>query len=126
MSTPPQTISAQPSGATGGLDVQFCRQDARSAFKALLQYMPMALAVHELMRMRALAEVGVLPTPLLDVGCGDGLFWEVLTRELLSGKSKNVAGLVGIDINADELRLASIRLSPLGGDVRKVDITDQG
>ena len=126
MSTAPQKAAADPSGVAGGLNVQFCRQDARAAFRALLQYMPMALAVHELMRMRALAEVGVLPTPLLDVGCGDGLFWEVLTRDLLSGKSENVAGLVGIDINADELKLASVRLSPIGGDVRKVDITDQG
>lgn len=120
------TSSGSVPRAAAGLNVESCRHDARAAFEALLQYLPMALAVHEIMRMRALAEVGVLPTPLLDVGCGDGLFWEVLTRDLLSGKSENVAGLVGIDINPHELRLASLRLSPLGADVRMLDITEDG
>lgn len=109
-----------------GLDVSFCKSDARAAMKALLQYLPISLAVHELMRMRALAEFGTLRTPLLDVGCGDGLFWEVLTRDLRSGKSSGVEGLVGIDINAHELKLASVRLSPLGGEVREFDISADG
>lgn len=119
------TTRAAASSSTD-LDVSLCRTDARAAMKALLQYLPLALAIHELMRMRALAEVGTLRTPLLDVGCGDGLFWEVLTHDLRSGQSKGVEGLVGIDINAHELKLASVRLSPLGGEVRGVDITDEG
>ena len=67
--------------------------------RALMQYMPLSLAVRELMRMRGLADYGTLELPLLDVGCGDGLFWEVLTKELQSGRTQNLEGLVGIDIN---------------------------
>lgn len=108
----------------GGLDVSYCRVDATGAMKTLLRYLPVSLAVHEIMRMRALAEVGVLRTPLLDVGCGDGLFWEVLVRDIAEGRTNSVEGLVGIDINRHELELASLRLSPLGGELKRVDITD--
>jgi len=110
----------------GGLDVSYCKQDATGAMKTLLRYLPVSLAVHEIMRMRALAEVGVLRTPLLDVGCGDGLFWEVLARDIKEGRTQSVEGLVGIDINAHELELASLRLSSLGGELRNLDITDDG
>jgi SAM-dependent methyltransferase len=112
--------------APRGLDVSCCRHDARGAFRALLRYLPVSLAVREIMRMRVLAEAGALRTPLLDVGCGDGLFWEVLTRDLASGRSRGVAGLVGVDISASELRLASLRLSPLGGEVLAFDISRDG
>jgi SAM-dependent methyltransferase len=106
--------------------VSFCKQDARATFRALLDYLPVSLAVREILRMRALAAVGTLATPLLDVGCGDGLFWEVLTRDLASGKSSGVQGLVGVDISEAELRLASLRLSPLGGEVHAFDISHDG
>jgi len=72
--------------------------------------------------MRALAEHVRLQTPLLDVGCGDGLFWEILCRELLEGGADRLGGLVGIDIDSEELQLASARLSRFGGRIDKVDI----
>ena len=67
--------------------------------KALLRYLPMSLAVREAMRMRALAESHGLETPLLDIGCGDGLFWQVVTREYLEKNEWQLDGLLGIDIN---------------------------
>jgi SAM-dependent methyltransferase len=118
--------SAASAPPSPGLNVSFCKQDARETFRALLRYLPVALAVREIMRMRALAEVGSLATPLLDIGCGDGLFWEVLTRDLASGRSSGVEGLVGVDISEAELRLASLRLSPLGGEVHSFDIAHDG
>ncbi|MCC7011580.1 MAG: class I SAM-dependent methyltransferase [Planctomycetes bacterium] len=125
---PPQPRSPAESGAVSAtsLDVSFCKLDARATFRALLHYLPVSLAVREIMRMRALAEAGRLPTPLLDIGCGDGLFWEVLTRDLTSGRSSGVRGLVGVDISESELRLASLRLSPLGGEVHAFDISHDG
>lgn len=126
--TAPRPITApRPHVETSaGLDIRYCTTDAAGAMRALMQYMPLALAVRELMRMRALAAYGTLELPMLDVGCGDGLFWEVLTKELQSGRTQDLKGLVGIDINRDELDLASVRLSPVGGEVRSVDISDRG
>lgn len=117
---PPQAAPA------GRLNVSFCKQDARETFRALLHYLPVSLAVREILRMRVLAERGTLAAPLLDVGCGDGLFWEVLTRDIASGSSSGVAGLVGVDISDSELRLASLRLSALGGEVLNFDISGDG
>lgn len=123
---PPVQGAAQRSAPSRSLNVSYCKADAHGAFRALLDYLPVSLAVREILRMRALAEVGTLATPLLDVGCGDGLFWEVLTRDLASGRSSGVEGLVGVDISQAELRLASLRLSPLGGEVRSFDISSDG
>jgi SAM-dependent methyltransferase len=109
-----------------GIDVSTCATDAAGAMKALVRYLPVTVAVRELMRMRALADCGLLRMPLLDVGCGDGLFWEVMTKELIGGKSQRLEGLVGIDIDRHELDLASMRLSPAGGEVRSIDISEQG
>ena len=114
---------ATEAGPGGGLDLRNCRTDAATAMRALLEVLPVTLAVREIMRMRALADLGVLRMPMLDVGCGDGLFWEVAVRDLKSGHS-NLDGLVGIDIDEHELRLATARLSPIGGDMRLIDISD--
>ena len=109
---------------TAAIDIRICKTDAAGAMRALVEYLPLALAVREIMRMRALAECGSLAMPLLDVGCGDGLFWEVITREVLGGSSLRLAGLMGIDVNRSELDLASMRLSAIGGEVRALDISD--
>jgi SAM-dependent methyltransferase len=109
-----------------GIDVSTCTTDAAGAMRALVRYLPVTVAVRELMRMRALADYGLMRQPVLDVGCGDGLFWEVMTKEIIGGKSQRLEGLVGIDINQHELDLASVRLSPIGGEVRAIDISDQG
>jgi len=127
MNAPRPATSPAPHVKTpAGLDVRSCKSDAAGAMRALMQYLPLALAVRELMRMRALADYGTLEMPLLDVGCGDGLFWEVMTEELRSGQSQHLEGLVGIDINQAELDLASVRLSSAGGEVRSVDISARG
>ncbi len=78
------TVSA-PAASTphsGPLKTAFCKQDARETFRALLHSLPVSLAVRGILRTRVLAERGSPRAPLLDVGCGDGLFWEVLTRDL--------------------------------------------
>ncbi len=106
-----------------GIDASFCKRDAPRAFGVLLRYLPVSLAVREIMRMRALADAGTLLMPLLDVGCGDGLFWEVLTNDLAAGKSSGLRGLVGVDISDSELQLASLRLSSQGGEVLSFDIS---
>ncbi len=109
-----------------GIDVSTCTTDAAGAMRALVRYLPVTVAVRELMRMRALAAGGLLRMPLLDVGCGDGLFWEVMTKEIIGGQSRRLEGLVGIDIDEHELDLASVRLSPIGGEVRSIDISERG
>ena len=92
--------------------------------KSLLRYLPMSLAVREVMRMRALADFETLATPCLDIGCGDGLFWEVVARQLAEKTDPNLDGLLGIDINAHELELASLRLADKGVDLKSIDISD--
>lgn len=121
----PTTMPRPHVNTASGLDIRYCKSDAAGAMQALMQYMPLALAVRELMRMRGLADYGTLEMPMLDVGCGDGLFWEVFAKELKGGEARHLEGLVGIDINRAELDLASVRLSPVGGEVRSVDISDK-
>lgn len=121
----PTTVPRPHVKTAAGIDIRYCKSDAAGAMRALMQYMPLALAVRELMRMRGLADYGTLEMPMLDVGCGDGLFWEVFAKELQGEGARHLEGLVGIDINRAELDLASVRLSPVGGEVRSVDISDQ-
>jgi len=103
--------------------IDFCKHDPQSAMNALLRCLPLSLAVREIMRMRALAEQSPLPAPLLDVGCGDGLFWEVAARSLQDKQHALLDGLIGIDVSDHELKLASLRLAQDGGEVRNVDIS---
>lgn len=91
-------------------------------FRALLENLPVSLVAREILRMCVLAEANTLKTPLLDVGCGDGFFWEALTCAPKTKTSNELKGLVGIDINKSELQLASLRLSPLGAEIFKFDI----
>ena len=121
--SPEPTSTARPAPAAG-IDVRLCKEDAEGAMRALVEYLPLALAVREIMRMRALADYGSLRMPLLDVGCGDGLFWEVMTKEVLGGGAARLSGMIGIDVDRAELDLASMRLSPIGGEVRALDISD--
>jgi len=120
----PARTSTADSSPPAGLDVRICKTDAAGVMRALVEYLPMTLAVREIMRMRALADHGSLQTPVLDVGCGDGLFWEVITKEILGGGAQKLSGLMGIDVNQAELDLASMRLSPQGGEVTAIDISD--
>jgi SAM-dependent methyltransferase len=105
--------------------VDYCKTGPAAAMKSLLRYLPLSLAVREAMRMRALADVQGLETPVLDIGCGDGLFWEVVTRQYVEKNEAMLDGLLGIDINPHELELASVRLADKGVDLKSIDISDK-
>ena len=104
------------------LSIEDCKRDPARALRVLLRYLPLSLCVREIMRLRALSERGELETPLLDVGCGDGLFWEA-AGETARTDGERLRGLMGIDVNPHELRIASLRLGREGGAVRRVDIS---
>jgi len=104
--------------------VDYCKTAPAAAMKSLLRYLPLSLAVREAMRMRALADFEGLETPALDIGCGDGLFWEVVTRQYVEKNESTLDGLLGIDINRHELELASLRLADKGMDLKSIDISD--
>jgi SAM-dependent methyltransferase len=100
--------------------------DPLKALATLLHFEPLSLCVREIMRIKALSQSHYLQTPLLDVGCGDGLFWEAVCRSLRQHKSGHLSGLFGIDIDDRELNLASMRMGPRGGELARLDIaTDQ-
>ena len=65
-------------------------------FAAYFSYSPAALALRECIRLRAVREID-LPEPILDVGCGDGLFARLAYPK---------RDTWGIDINASEVRRA--------------------
>jgi SAM-dependent methyltransferase len=94
----------------------------RQAWAFLTRYLPYSLAARELMRLQALSRYGTLAKPILDIGCGDGLFWECVIRSFDHKGSSTLSGLLGIDISADELNLASVRLREHGGQVVNRDI----
>jgi 2-polyprenyl-3-methyl-5-hydroxy-6-metoxy-1,4-benzoquinol methylase len=99
--------------------------DPLNAFLTLLHFEPLSLCVREIMRIKALSQYRSLATPLLDVGCGDGLFWEAVCRTVKQHKTGRLSGLFGIDINDRELELASMRLSLHGGEIACLDITSE-
>jgi SAM-dependent methyltransferase len=105
------------------IDVSFCKTNTAQALRTLLQYQPLSLCIREIMRMRALADLSPLPTPMLDIGCGDGLFWEVAAKSIKHRKKDMLEGLIGIDISDAELSLASVRLQKTGVMIRNCDIT---
>ncbi len=105
-----------------GIRVDACREDPARALRVLLRYLPLALCAREMMRLRALSDSGILRTPLLDVGCGDGLFWQAVGEDI-HGNSDRLKGLVGIDVNPHELKIASLRLQREGGAIRRLDIS---
>src|SRR5690606_34252564 len=82
--------------------VDDCKRDPARALRILLRYLPLSLCVREIMRLRALSENGSLEAPLLDVGCGDGLFWQAVGDAAQAGADR-LDGLVGIDVNPHEL-----------------------
>lgn len=102
--------------------VDECKTNPARALRILLRYLPLSLCVREIMRLRALSERGSLESPLLDVGCGDGLFWEA-AGETARTDGQRLKGLMGIDVNAHELGIASMRLQKEGGIARRVDIS---
>jgi len=104
------------------LSVSYCVNQPVEAMRHLLRYLPMSLAIREMMRIRSLAELNSLSLPVLDVGCGDGLFWETVCRDV--GHSQDAfEGLLGIDISQSELKICSVRLSEKGGTFKIADIT---
>ena len=68
----------------------------REDFLAYYKFAPAALAIRECVRLAAVRDLD-LPEPILDVGCGDGLF----ARLAYPGRQT-----WGIDINPDEVRRA--------------------
>jgi len=101
------------------------REEPKRVFALLRNYLPTSLAVREIMRLRSLAEIGSIKLPLLDVGCGDGLFWEVAFKDAGKGKKSALKGLFGIDINSSELKLASRRFSEFGAQANLLDISSK-
>ncbi len=65
-------------------------------FEKYYRYTPAALAIREVVRLRAVRRLG-LSGPILDVGCGDGLFARLAYPEQQSW---------GIDINPSEVQRA--------------------
>lgn len=94
-----------------------------SNWRFLIKYMPYSLAVRELMRLRALYQLGQLEKPILDIGCGDGLFWQHIIQAIRSNEVSDLRGLLGIDISASELKMASVRLKAEGGEAIHRDIS---
>lgn len=103
------------------IDIGACRRDPVATMEALLKYWPLSHCVRELVRMRALAEWGELELPLLDVGCGNGLFWEAIVKSI--GEGGDLSGILGVDIDPNEVEVASARLSIRGANLRVADIT---
>ena len=102
--------------------IDYCKDSPDAAVRSLLRYLPLSLAVREAIRMRALADYIQLQTPVMDVGCGDGLFWEVVTKQYLASDEPMLEGLLGIDISKHELKLASVRLAEKGCELKAIDI----
>lgn len=73
--------------------------DVQASFGAMLQKIPVSLAVRECNRLVALQARLPKTATVLDVGCGDGSFWKVFPGvECLT--------VDGIDLNNDEVELA--------------------
>ena len=103
------------------IDISACKKDPVGTMNALLRFWPMSHSIRELVRMRALAEWGHLELPLLDVGCGNGLFWEAIVKSL--GEGADLSGIFGVDFDPAEIAVASARLNPRGIHLRVADIT---
>ncbi|MBX3169827.1 MAG: class I SAM-dependent methyltransferase [Candidatus Eremiobacteraeota bacterium] len=74
-------------------------KDLQARFQAMLQKIPVSLAVRECNRLVALQARLPATATVLDVGCGDGSFWKVFPGvERLT--------VDGIDLNSHEIALA--------------------
>lgn len=65
-------------------------------FREYFPYVPTALAIRECVRLHAMRDLEC-PSPILDVGCGDGLFARLAFQD---------ADVWGIDIDSNEVRRA--------------------
>ena len=89
----------------------------------LLRYLPFSLAIREIQRIRALSTLEYFECPVLDVGCGDGLFWETLIYDQSAEKLSCLKELFGIDISSSELQLCCTRLDKHGANSLSFDIS---
>ncbi len=103
------------------IDIGSCKLDAVKTMEVLLRYWPLSHSVRELVRMRAIAEWGSMELPLLDVGCGNGLFWEAIVNGI--GEGADLSGILGVDLDPTEISVASARLSTHGANLHVADIT---
>ncbi len=96
------------------------KSDPKTAMRKLLIFLPLSLATIQLVRMRIFADFKDLAFPLLDVGCGDGIFWGTAMG---SDNKTKISGIIGIDIDKNELNLARERFSGTGIKFMEADIT---
>lgn len=96
------------------------KNNPKTVMRKLLIFLPLSLATIQLVRMRIFADFRDLAFPLLDVGCGDGIFWGTAIG---FDNKKKINGVVGIDINVNELNLARERFSGTGIKFIEADIT---
>ena len=89
----------------------------------LLRYLPLSLAIREMLRIRALTTLKYFECPILDVGCGDGLFWEALLYDQSETKLSCLKNLFGIDISESELELCCARFDKHGANSLNFDIS---
>ena len=89
----------------------------------LLRYLPLSLAIREMLRIRALTTLKYFECPILDVGCGDGLFWEAMLYDQSTTKLSCLKNLFGIDISESELQLCCARFDKHGANSLNFDIS---
>ena len=106
------------------INIKYSRNSGLEKMISLVSRVPFGHASREVMRMRTLEDFKSLEAPVLDVGCGDGLFWELLTDFNLTDKS-SLSGLFGIDMNEHEVKLAKEALKNSGGRFEVADITGE-
>ncbi|MBI1860405.1 MAG: class I SAM-dependent methyltransferase [Deltaproteobacteria bacterium] len=125
MLTSAKQLREQLTSHSKSIDIGGCKTDPVTTMEALLKYWPMSHSIRELVRMRALAEWGQMELPLLDVGCGNGLFWEAMVKSLGEDRGNRVSlsGILGVDIDPTEVNMASARLRVRGASLRVADIT---
>jgi SAM-dependent methyltransferase len=89
-------------------NVGMSRAQVEATVSGLSRDLPVSLVVRECMRLLALLKLNCLVEPILDIGCGDGLFWETLMKVDHDGAIRS-GKIVGVDIQSREVGLARSR-----------------